>query len=195
MRRAQRCLLAGLLALLATTWAARADVVINGSPGFTAAVEECLEKIASSAAGGGILSGLESSSNTVVIQENSGLGSTTYDSGKDAKSTDAGGTGKGSGSTVSWDPTFPYTYKDGVKRDPCSALFHELVHASDADKGKLDKRDGGNGIGADEVHACTEENKYRKEQGLPPRTKYGDKDLPPSAIPKAAELIQQGGNP
>lgn len=88
--------------------------------------------------------------------------------------------GKGS-STITWNPTSTDAYENDVARDPCSALYHELNHADDISKDKVPQGDCGNtGIKTAEVKATFAENKYRKSQGLPPRTKYDGKDLPKS---------------
>ena len=56
-------------------------------------------------------------------------------SGSGAFETPDGPGGKGS-STVSWNPTSVEPYGDGVVRDPCAALYHELNHADDISKAR-----------------------------------------------------------
>jgi hypothetical protein len=191
MRRATCFLLSCCVSLLLGLGSVRADIVIEGDDAYTQAVNDCLSSI--NGVGGmpaDILKCLESSGNDHVIKKNKGSSSNTPNNTNDANSPAAGGTGNGTGSTTQWDPSHQMTYSDGVKRDPCAALFHELVHAKDADTGMRDPRTnlpGNNGIKANEVKATGTENKYRKEKGLPLRKKYGDKDLPASAIPTAIE--------
>lgn len=179
---------AALVAAILTlgSGAASADVVITGSDEFIAHVEAALAKIRK--AGGPAkdnLDQLEMSMNDHVINENCGLGSSRPANTGDSKSKDAGGTGKGSGTTVNWDPDHPYTYKDGVDRDPCAALAHELSHAADADSGTRDPRpDPASGVKKTEIRATSDENRFRKamDPPKPPRTKYGCKDLPEDAV-------------
>lgn len=197
MRRATCFLLSCCVSLLLGLGSARADIVIEGDDAYTAAVNECLAMI--NGVGGmpaDILKCLETSSKDHVIKKNKGSSSNSPHNSKDATVPAAGGTGTGSGSTTQWDPTHQMTYSDGVKRDPCAALFHELVHAKDNDTGMRDPRTdlpGNNGIKAAEVKATGTENKYRKAKGLPLRTKYGNKDLPASAIPSATDHEEGGG--
>ncbi|MCB1058302.1 MAG: hypothetical protein KDD11_22610 [Acidobacteria bacterium] len=172
--------------LVGSSVSVHADIVINGSDEFIASVEAALEKMRM--AGGpskANLEQLEMSSRDHVISENCGLGSSTPSNTGDSKSKDAGGTGKGSGTSVKWDPDHAHTYKDGVDRNPCAALAHELSHAADADSGTRDPRpDPASGVKNTEIRATGEENQFRKAQKppLPPRTKYGCKDLPESAV-------------
>lgn len=86
--------------------------------------------------------------------------------------------GKGS-STVTWNPTSVDPYGDGVVRDPCAALYHELNHADDISQSKVPQGDcGSTGIRTAEVKATLAENRYRVAKGLPPRTEYDGKPLP-----------------
>ncbi|ANM30833.1 hypothetical protein ABI59_16500 [Acidobacteria bacterium Mor1] len=185
------------MVLVAVGATVQADIIINGSDEFIMKVEEALKKIKD--AGGDAadnVSDLEGSDNDHVIEENSGLSSVTPDSGNDALDMGSGGTGKGSGTTTKWDPDHMHTYKDGVDRDPCAALAHELNHANDADGGGW-SNDKTGGILDDEIDACSDENEFRKSQGLPPRTKYGCNDLPehavcPPAFGSSEETADQG---
>jgi len=97
--------------------------------------------------------------------------------------------GPGSDSTVQWNPNDQNPLPDGTPRDPCVSLLHELQHAADMDKGKLNTspKPGTTvpanliprgGIPVCEVDACTTENELRKKKGLPPRRKCGQRDLP-----------------
>ena len=191
MRRTGSLLLAIVSALLLGPGGARADIIIDGDDAFQMAVNNCIEMI--NGVGGEsaeVLKCLEMSDKDHKIKQNKGSNNTTYDNTNDANSKPAGGSGKGSGSTVNWDPNLKGKFSDGVERDPCASLFHELVHSKDGDQGMRDPRTdvpGNNGIKANEVKATGAENKYRKAKGLPIRKKYGDKDLPASAIPTAVE--------
>lgn len=181
--RAVRRILTGAWAVvfvLALASPAAADIIIEGSPGFIQKVEECLEKIKNTGGStAAFLDQLLGSGNTHVIKESSKNNSAAPNDWTKAQN------GTGTGSTVNWDPSFTDDTGVGVPRNPCASLLHELVHACDFDKGTDDGSVGENGIIKAEIKACTEENKYRKANGLPQRTKYGDKDLPPSAMAKA----------
>ena len=73
---------------------------------------------------------------------------------------------------------------DGSDADPCAALFHELNHARNFLDGTRDEGHcaATNGIDYEEVNATAAENGYRVANGLPPRTTYGDRPLPPSLV-------------
>jgi hypothetical protein len=73
---------------------------------------------------------------------------------------------------------------DGSDVDPCAALFHELNHARNFLDGTRDEGHcaATNGIDYEEVNATEAENGYRAANGLPPRTTYGDRPLPPSLV-------------
>jgi len=168
-----------------------ADVVIDGDPGFIMKVEAALKKIRD--AGGkpaSDLGDLEGSGNDHVISQ--GENGTGYNNKGDANSKPAGGTGKGTGTSVHWNPDDSGTTKGGVPYDPCITLAHELSHAHDGDKGMRDPRPdpGGSGIPTNEVNACANENRFRKSlhPPKPPRTDYDCVDLPASAVcpPKSA---------
>lgn len=196
MRRTRSVLLSFVALLMLCAGNLRADIIIDGDDAFQAAVNDCINMI--NGVGGdsaAVLKCLESSGKDHKITQNKGSNNTTYDNTNDANSPAAGGTGNGSGSTVHWDPNLKGKFSDGVERDPCASLFHELVHAKDGDQGMRDPRTdvpGNNGIKANEVKATAAENKYRKAKGLPIRTKYGDKDLPASAIPTASDMHEGG---
>jgi hypothetical protein len=170
-------------AVLAGASAASADIVIDGDAAFTTSVTNCINSV--NKVGGDpaqIITDLESSGKTCVVQKSSKSNNTTYTSTNDANSVAAGGTGKGSNGTVNWDPAYTDNYTEGIARDPCSSLIHELTHCQDGFAGTRDPRLSG-GIKTNEIVACTIENKYRKAKGLPIRTQYGSDKLPASAIP------------
>lgn len=160
---------------------ARADYQVDPGAGvpvpgvdFQAAVDGCLQGFA--AAGGdpaGILPRLRDgrTPRVRIIPTPGGSGSFETPDSKD---------GKGS-STVTWNPTSVDPYGDGVARDPCAALYHELNHSDDISRDAVPQGDcGGTGIKTAEVKATLAENRYRAAKGLPPRTEYAGKTLPKS---------------
>lgn len=182
--------LIALSTLTVSTGTARADIVINGSDEFRKAVQACIDKINKSGDDmAKILSDLEKSDKIHVIVEGTkppnGAVPKVED---DARLKDDGGTGKGTGSTTTWGPKVVTPYTEGIARDPCASLLHELSHARDFDQGLSDTRKGPSGIPNEEVKACTNENIYRKANSLPIRKKYGTNDLPASAIPRADDV-------
>ncbi|MEU7710748.1 VWD domain-containing protein [Micromonospora chalcea] len=160
---------------------ARADYGVDPTAGvpvsgvdFQAAVDGCL---AGFALPGGDPSGLlprlrdKKSPRVRIIPTTGGSG---------AFETPESADGKGS-STVTWNPTSTDPYGDGVARDPCAALYHELNHADDISRDAVPQGEcGGTGIRTAEVKATLAENRYRAAKGLPPRTEYDGKTLPKS---------------
>ncbi|MFG1719819.1 VWD domain-containing protein [Micromonospora chalcea] len=160
---------------------ARADYGVDPTAGvpvsgvdFQAAVDGCL---AGFALPGGDPSGLlprlrdKKSPRVRIIPTTGGSG---------AFETPQSADGKGS-STVTWNPTSTDPYGDGVARDPCAALYHELNHADDISRDAVPQGEcGGTGIRTAEVKATLAENRYRAAKGLPPRTEYDGKTLPKS---------------
>ncbi|WP_405107476.1 VWD domain-containing protein [Micromonospora sp. NBC_01405] len=160
---------------------ARADYAVDPNAGvpvsgvdFQGKVDDCLQEFA--APGGdpaGILPRLKAKSKPRVriIPTSGGSGSFETPRSK---------SGKGS-STVTWNPTSDAPYGDGVARDPCAALYHELNHSDDISRGAVPKGDcGSTGIKTAEVKATLAENRYRAAKGLPLRTEYEGKTLPKS---------------
>ncbi|MBO4209947.1 VWD domain-containing protein [Micromonospora echinofusca] len=160
---------------------ARADYTVDPTSGvpvdgvdFPAAVDSCLKVFA--VPGGdpsGILPRLQDrkSPRVRIIPTTGGSG---------AFETPDSADGKGS-STVTWNPTSVDPYEDGVARDPCAALYHELNHADDISRGAVPQGIcGSTGIKTAEVKATFAENRYRTAKGLPPRTEYDGKPLPKS---------------
>ena len=101
--------------------------------------------------------------------------------------------GKGTGSTTEWELNGTEKYDTDVDRDPTAALFHELVHACDKDKGTEGRKDvkGPDGdIDGDEVNAVTVENMYRMLAGLDLRGKYGGRRLPAAATTTTTSTSQ-----
>ena len=172
------------LSFLANIPLLSAKITITGGEDFQKAVNACLDKIrADGDDAKSILQALEDSARDHQIKPGNGVNGTVADDSKDSRSKDDGGTGKGTTSTTEWDPTLTKPYADGVARDPCATLLHELRHALDADEGSMDyRRDPDTKIQNQELKASTAENRYRKNQGLPQRTMYGKTKLPKSAI-------------
>lgn len=168
-------LVTGLFAGSATR--AEAEVVVDGQgqAGFQAAYDACMA--ASTAPGGdpeGILKDLNNPKTPrVTIIPSPNDGSDTFETPKSPA-------GAGS-STIVWNPDSTVVYEDGVARNGCAALYHELGHAREIQKGKADKgMCGDTGIPTEEVRATFAENRYRKAHGLPPRTGYKGNELPKS---------------
>jgi NleD-like pathogen effector protein (putative zinc metallopeptidase) len=169
-------LLAAVVALGVPT-PASAHVVIQGDAGFVAKVEECLDKIAASGgqAGTNLTNLINNPNNVHTITQGTGFSSSTPSNGANAQN------GTGTGSTISWDPSFTGNFTgDTTKRDPCAALAHEMSHSSDFNSGTDNDTTGPNDIPNVEIKACGVENEYRANQKppLPKRNKWGGKDLP-----------------
>src|SRR5262249_50571768 len=82
------------------------------------------------------------------------------------------------GSDIYWDPD-PSCSLDNVAVDDCAALYHELAHATDINKGALgEAMCGGSGVQTKEVRATTAENAYRSAVGLETRKSYHGTKLP-----------------
>lgn len=70
---------------------------------------------------------------------------------------------------ISHDPNREETYDDGVKRDPESALVHEMRHAARGIYGPKPKSER-----ESETDAGSVENEHRRNKGEEQRRKYGD---------------------
>jgi hypothetical protein len=154
---------------------AGAGIKVEGDAEFKKQVEKALEDIGKTKAGKEVLDQLKGSNNTHTIKETKTPKGSSNTPGDFKKA----GNGTGTDSTTKWEPDGTDKYDEDVNRDPTAALFHELVHACDADKGTRDPTvDDPSGIKKNEVKATKKENEYRKEKGLPERQKYGGKALP-----------------
>jgi hypothetical protein len=86
---------------------------------------------------------------------------------------------------IFWDPADTHQYfGTGGAADGCSSLYHEMYHAYDTNQGTIDHSecvtaDGPSGIPVREVNATKAQNLLREKLGLPPRSHYGNKPLPP----------------
>ncbi|WP_327002531.1 VWD domain-containing protein [Dactylosporangium sp. NBC_01737] len=84
------------------------------------------------------------------------------------------------GSDIYWDPTAKFVL-DNVPVEACAALYHEMAHATDFNKGALgEAMCGDSGVKTKEVRATTAENQYRTAKGLTPRGSYHGVKLPPA---------------
>jgi len=86
-------------------------------------------------------------------------------------------------STTYWNnsDTAPFKGDENVQADPCSSLYHELVHDRDWADGTYSSATcaATNFIPVDDVVAVYAENVFREAHGLPPRDSYGNMPLPP----------------
>lgn len=102
---------------------------------------------------------------------------------EDGRSAFDGGTGKGTGSDVYWNPKPNLILTDGVVADPCASLYHELFHSFEDDAGtKVETEYHVSGIATSELKATWAENAYRAAHDLPARTTYAGHDLPPDRV-------------
>ncbi len=175
-------LMSALAAFLARTGAA--SIVVEGDDAFKQKVNTALQKIkGSDPAKKAKIEALESSGNKHKIKKTDVKKGSNNDV-EDKASAGNASNGKGTGSVTQWEPNGTDKYDDDVNRDPTAALFHELVHACDKDKGMEGRGDvkGPDGeIDGDEVNAVTVENMYRMLAGLDLRAKYGGRRLPAAA--------------
>ena len=156
---------------------------------YPSSMQAAINIIASTSTGGAIVNQLRNSSNTHTIQESgSGKGSSTS-----ALNATKALNGEGSGSTINMDThnlTNSSPDGSGWNRPYELGIMHELKHAADIDKGKLDKSKN-NGIENCEIDACRETNRVLKELQekdpiiygvFEPRRTYSGCKLPDSAI-------------
>jgi hypothetical protein len=93
------------------------------------------------------------------------------------------GTGRGSGSVITVDPSYAAELDPGVKADFCSTLIHEMAHAREMHEGKLDPRpEASTKTRISEVNATSVENRWRADNGLQQRPTYSGDKLPTSAF-------------
>jgi hypothetical protein len=92
-------------------------------------------------------------------------------------------------SVIWWHPssTEPFLGEPGVRNDPCSALYHEFVHAADNAQDTWMSGWCETGVRASEVRATRAENEYRAAKGLDQRTRYGDSKLPADSLDECYE--------
>lgn len=197
IRRASAALVA--VAMLVATSLASATISNAIDPILQSAYNDCVAKF--NAAGlGGIVSQLDGSSHKFSVKSGAGTGATP-DSKIDARD------GTGTGGTILWNSTDTSPYQcDGVAADPCAALYHEMQHLADYDKGtNIDWAICivGNGpstfnthVPIAEVKVTNAENVYRSTQGLPPRTCYDKYGIPmdvANCAPPPPRTVPGGG--
>lgn len=116
---------------------------------------------------------LEKSTNMHTItmpRKDKNENSSTFDENKAVE-------GVSQGSVIGYDP-YNWTDINGKRRNPRTALSHELRHSYDADVGSVTFEKTENGIGIMEVRAINTENKIRIKTGDPRRISYGGKKIP-----------------
>lgn len=182
----------------ALTWSApvAGRIQFDGNDAFKAKVNACLEQYRNM--GGDIAhvaATLKDSARTHVLQDTGADGNKTLknhsvpDNANDASAVAAGGSGRGSGTTIGVDPNYTGNLSGGVAAQFCATLLHEMLHSLETDQGKLDRRqDATTHIRNTETNATTLENTFRATVGLIQRPQYGRNNLPASAFtyPKAA---------
>ncbi|WP_283136229.1 VWD domain-containing protein [Rhizohabitans arisaemae] len=184
-------LLVGLAAAhLARAAPARAVIEIDdqGDPrnlGFDDFVNGCLNEIRThiAADSAGVIDFLDKSSFRVVVRPAHGQ------HGPESVHFDGR-------TVVEWNPRYrgPISGEPGTNSEPCSAFYHELVHAFDNAKDLLDQTacTFGNppkpGAPISEVRAVRAENNYRGLKGLPPRRSYSGRAIPPGNDPDIAAV-------
>ena len=119
---------------------------------------------------GNIFPFLNSAGANVTLQSTTG----TYDTGEDAAFGYV---------VILWNPNDHHGYVGGGNQEPCSALYHELVHADEALNHDIDGSQcvtaaGPSGLSVAEVNATRLENQVRGSEGLPARTTYAGIPLP-----------------
>jgi hypothetical protein len=170
-----RSLVFVLVFVLLQSSVAQAKIEVRGDEGFKDQASQALEDIKrTTPKGQSLVTALETSKHTHVIRRTNAA----VDWNVPHRLNEASN-GVGAGSTTRWNPNSKKPYADGVNRDPIAALFHELCHALEADRGVWGgSLDPATGIRKSEIQAIRTENSYRRAKGLPERTKYGQQDLP-----------------
>ena len=176
-----------LLTCLVPTWhsMARAELVIEGNDAaFRQAVENCIGNLNRLSFFRSMIDGLRESTHKHIIRKSNKRNNSVVEDTDDALSRSSGGTGRGTGSTINWDPGFRGEVQPNLPGDPCASLLHELRHSSNADNGwqDLTSHPQAPGLNWEEVMACDSENIYRSVMGLGQRTEYASAPLPLSAI-------------
>jgi hypothetical protein len=164
--RTMKCLDFALLCALFSIPLTQAKIEVRGDEDFKNKAIRALDDIERTTPNGRLLvRSLQTSRNTHIIRQTRA----NVDSNAPHSLTDASSR-LGTGSTTRWNPNLTKPYADGVNRDPTAALFHELCHAYEADRGVWDgSLDPGTGIRKSEIKAIKTENLYRRAKGLPER--------------------------
>jgi hypothetical protein len=147
-----------------------AAATITSDPSVSGAVSACLATMNNSDGDpDGILTALQQPGvNVQIILSTGGNGEYTIE-----------GT-----SFVPWDPNNRQPFGDGIPRDPCDELYHELYHAFEENSPQgvnlfeCNTAAGPSGISIKEVNATRAENRRRHNLHHDERTKYGDNALP-----------------
>ena len=145
-------------------------IQINGPPSYQSAVSGDLARIkAVDPDLKKMIEDLESSSNEHII---AAPPPGKFNSNRTTGERPNASNGIGTSSVTCYDPTATRT-ASGNKRDPAVGLTHELQHASDKDRGILDRTiNPATTTRRSEERAMDAENKMRRVTGDPPRLKY-----------------------
>jgi uncharacterized Zn-binding protein involved in type VI secretion len=157
-------------------------ITVEGSPAFQAKATRDLNIMSQFPKGLERLKSIESAGNAVRIRYGAS-NETTPDNDADAAAkgkpawTGGVGTGKGTGSTVQYDPDRePPTAADPKVRRPADvALHHELTHADHMAHGAEDASPDPahpNNPNLEETEVIEQDNQYRDERGIPRRADH-----------------------
>ncbi len=174
-------------------------VNVRGGAAFKKAVAACFEKFRTNDPEN-IIPALEMSKFINDIQETAdGVNSEDADvvaNRANGRAVGDGGTGKGTSTVIKWNPNNTADYEPGVARDPCGALYHELYHAYEDNKGiSVYAKFGADKCAQQvELNATIAQNAYLAAAGLPVRTSYSGQRLcsktivnPPMCPPGAVD--------
>jgi hypothetical protein len=186
-----------LVVVTALPLVTQAMIVCLGDSDFVQRCVAALEDIRNTTpVGQASIARLEQAQQLHVIVETDGVDHVVAADLKGAYDLDSGGTGMGSSTLIYWNPTDSsvlegrgITDPKAVLSDPNASLLHEVYHASVAsDGGWSMSLVPGTHTQRQEIDATQVENEYRKEEGLPLRTKYDDAAVPaPSESPPPPE--------
>ncbi len=144
--------------------------IYEGTDAFRGEVSNAINSIGKTEEGEKMINELHESTNEFIIVKGNSSG--FKEDSKEAYVTEDGTTGKGSGGTITWNPsgaTLPVVGGSGV--NAITDLGHEMFHGLDANRGLLDDRKV-NGIKRSEWQAVYRENNLRTQMGAPLRTFY-----------------------
>lgn len=151
-------------------------IQIQGDDKFKKAIQQDIKKISDGGNGGkALVEKLEATKNIILIKQ---------DVKQDGNSTQASGVslngGKGTGSTVTFDPNKTTGGRDttgSTTRPAFVGLAHEFGHARAIDLGEQSYDMGSGKPGTtppSELHSMANENMVRQENGIPLRESYYD---------------------
>lgn len=151
-------------------------IVISGTDDFKKKIQADIKKIQAGRGGKALVSKLQDTKNIILIKQDiKHAGNSTQ-----ASMSPSLNGGRGSGSTVKFDPALKIGGKDanGSRvRPPYVGLAHEFGHARAIDIGKQSYDMGSGKPGTtppSEIHSMANENMVRKEHDLPIRPSYYD---------------------